>query len=1123
MNDKLFIFQSGWSDWLPSTQYRYDGFIKALRIMYLDGVGGKKFYVGEDVAGKEGVKIGLVNIAAFLAQSMKETIKYDACDENNWDVIDNQYPLSNACGQLEQSYQDYVCPEGEEHMQCEVDPDMEITASTTAEWYGAPGPLFCGPKSKYEFTGYWDYGYVCDDPWADPPKYCTDYPGQRGGRYVNDEPVKNRNNRTDVEGCCWWGRGVIQTTGICNFGKLNYYMGKRAADEGRESAYPDVDFCKDPGIICNSEKHKELKWIAGMFYWITSLQVYNDGWNYMDNLKRFVSSGMSDDTFIDAVSGIVNRGCHDPPCGTGPLDGGYERKENFHKVLEVLFEENGDPKKPSPTRKPTPRPTVEKIVELDETEEIEEEDMTGNESSENQPSFSEGLDESSIGSPTDPPTELALANSDESWVESDEEEEDLASLEHGGGSDSMNLWCGSTQFDATRNCGTGTACPQGICPNGLKCFMISSICGNGAPGSNGDPDDSKEEGTEIIDETESSSPTSPPMNPTWDPTIPPSKGLGSDVTDTYFCGFDRADASASCHKRCRSGSPDECPSGMTCFGYTSCTEEAEEDQFNDTKPPTATGLCATDYIELIDLCWSAEECSETNPCQDEKTCFESVNCELTAGSPPSKATPQNYCARSKEDLETSCNTAETCNAEEPTCAIGTFCFGDYVCVGREEKDELGSSTEVSNNGIQQNYCAQNKAELEKSCFTAKTCNPGDAPCEVGTYCFGDYLCGGDVGTSSPTDIPIEGAPPTSSPTITVTQKILSSSPVSSSSGVEEVKESSSQLLCAASVDELKLSCATAHDCSTGPCPSGMFCFPFSCDTSDNDSGDPTEQVDEETQLSEGNPPEQESNAVTAVCPPNFVGWNSSEGCKVYYECNKGSAGPIFTCGDYEKFDKVRNTCIAESKVNNFCYGPAIVSGDEGQQATERPPGNDDSGSLCMVGYTGWEARPGCQEYYKCENGEAGPIHNCGEGLLFDRELELCNYANSVDCVDKVGPTTDGNIPTLSLSSASLSPTTLAPVPNPPTFSQTYRKQRTQSPTLGVHSSSPIPPAKLDETPDTWSTTLQPTIPKAQSDIPPWLAFSVREPMSGERYFSSRPIVSFFKILILLPVSWYLFG
>ena len=34
------------------------------------------------------------------------------------------------CGQLEQSYQDYTCPKGEEHMQCEVDKNMKITAVT---------------------------------------------------------------------------------------------------------------------------------------------------------------------------------------------------------------------------------------------------------------------------------------------------------------------------------------------------------------------------------------------------------------------------------------------------------------------------------------------------------------------------------------------------------------------------------------------------------------------------------------------------------------------------------------------------------------------------------------------------------------------------------------------------------------------------------------------------------------------------------------------------------------------------------------------------------------------------------------------------------------------------------
>lgn len=40
--------------------------------------------------------------------------------------------------------------------------------------------------------------------------------------------------------------------------------------------------------------------------------------------------------FINAVSGIVNRGCHNPPCGTGALDGGPERAANFFDVVEEM-------------------------------------------------------------------------------------------------------------------------------------------------------------------------------------------------------------------------------------------------------------------------------------------------------------------------------------------------------------------------------------------------------------------------------------------------------------------------------------------------------------------------------------------------------------------------------------------------------------------------------------------------------------------------------------------------------------------------------------------------------------------------------------------------------------------
>ena len=98
-----------------------------------------------------------------------------------------------------------------------------------------------------------------------------------------------------------------------------------------------------------------------MLYWMESVQQYDvDGWNYMDELHKFVDGGFAGSAFIDAVSGIVNRGCHNPvrnllclyrysaihishkiqsnqqPCGTGNVDGGPERAMNFNKALGVL-------------------------------------------------------------------------------------------------------------------------------------------------------------------------------------------------------------------------------------------------------------------------------------------------------------------------------------------------------------------------------------------------------------------------------------------------------------------------------------------------------------------------------------------------------------------------------------------------------------------------------------------------------------------------------------------------------------------------------------------------------------------------------------------------------------------
>lgn len=376
----IFQYQTPSGGWLPSTIYTWSDMIEGVKIMATDGIGAQKLYVGEG----QNFKYGLVNLAAFLGQCMKETIMYNACDENNWSdpkfvaqVGGEAYPAVAACGQAAQSYQDYTCTATDDaiadgKMACDVDNSMEMRANTQAEWYGAPPKMFCAPKSKVPKAPKWNYG----SPWC-PARGGYDYKEPFGANasldeyfdYVNKgggcrdyDPIKaggwqfcggqgckgtaqpifrpDETGRTDVEGCCWWGRGVIQTTGVCNFGKLNYYMGSRGAAEGRDVLYPDINFCKNPGAICEKDAPPALKWIAGFFYWLNSVQAYvdDDGWTFMNKVRNWTDAGMNtaDRSYIDAASGIVNRGCYNPPCGGNPMDGGDQRAANFEAVLKAM-------------------------------------------------------------------------------------------------------------------------------------------------------------------------------------------------------------------------------------------------------------------------------------------------------------------------------------------------------------------------------------------------------------------------------------------------------------------------------------------------------------------------------------------------------------------------------------------------------------------------------------------------------------------------------------------------------------------------------------------------------------------------------------------------------------------
>jgi hypothetical protein len=181
------------------------------------------FYMGDPYM-RNGLKYGLGNIALFFANGLHLSIEHDdACDELNTNELNGKIPISNSCGQRGLSYQDMVCPDDDKA--CAVDENMELTAVTFNRLVGSAPPLTCAPTSTIPFTGYWNAELT---------------------REEKKDVYANENGRVDVAGCCWWGRGLLQTKGVCAFGRLNYYLGARAAKLGRPSLFPDVDFCVNP-------------------------------------------------------------------------------------------------------------------------------------------------------------------------------------------------------------------------------------------------------------------------------------------------------------------------------------------------------------------------------------------------------------------------------------------------------------------------------------------------------------------------------------------------------------------------------------------------------------------------------------------------------------------------------------------------------------------------------------------------------------------------------------------------------------------------------------------------------------------------------------------------------------
>jgi hypothetical protein len=182
--------------------YTFDKLLQSLT--YAVDVGyteDKKFYTDST-----SLKYGFVNLAAFLSQSMTESIQYDACEEFHLDSNDNKFAISNSCGQWGRNYQDYKCDGGDIVMECPVITFATIEAVGGGKYNEIRPNFYCRSTVQEPFTGVFD---------------------SMTSSVISDAPYANAANRTDVEGKIYFHCNQLLMVSLPSYIVLNTTIMRR--------------------------------------------------------------------------------------------------------------------------------------------------------------------------------------------------------------------------------------------------------------------------------------------------------------------------------------------------------------------------------------------------------------------------------------------------------------------------------------------------------------------------------------------------------------------------------------------------------------------------------------------------------------------------------------------------------------------------------------------------------------------------------------------------------------------------------------------------------------------------------------------------------------------------------
>jgi len=178
---------------------------------------------------------------------------------------------------------------------------------------------------------------------------------------------------------------------------------------------------------------------------------------------------------------------------------------------------------------------------------------------------------------------------------------------------------------------------------------------------------------------------------------------------------------------------------------------------------------------------------------------------------------------------------------------------------------------------------------------------------------------------------------------------------------------------------------------------------------------------------------------SGICPSGYSGLIATTDCKGYYLCLNGSSineNPT-DCPDGLLFNNDTQVCDWDYNVHcptstvptiSPTAAPTLPLASHTTSPTEKP-------AICPYEFSGLVATSDCRGYYHCVNGELAVESptDCPAGLLFNNDLQVCDWDYNVDCpsnpitsVPTVSPTAAPTLPPASSTTNSSEESAICP-------------------------------------------------------------------------------------------------